>query len=112
MTTRTPTQNNALHLYLERLATALADSGQDMRQVIQVPIKPTKENVKELMLKPVMNALYPDITSTTKLSTAQVSELYETMNAATSERLGVSVTFPSHEELIQESIRRHEARAK
>lgn len=97
---RTTQQNKALHLYLERLAEALGDAGYDMREVIKVPIKPTKENVKEEMLKPVMKALWPNKKSTTELSSAEIGELYEVMNAATAGRLGISVLWPSEDELI------------
>ena len=100
---RTTLQNRSLHLYIRRLAEAMDEAGYDMRTVIQVPIHPTPENVKELMIKPIMNALYPEITSTTELSTAQVSEVYETVNRATAERLGIGVHFPSEEEMRREA---------
>lgn len=100
--TRTNQQNKALHLYCEWLAEELGNAGMDMRvtgTVIEVPISPTKENVKEVMLKPVMNALWPDITSTAKLDTVQVSQLYEEINRFTGERLGIHVRWPSEEDL-------------
>ena len=96
---RTTLQNRALHLYLTRLAEAMEECGMDMRTVVKVPIKPTQANVKEEMLKPVMNALWPDIHSTTELSTAQIGELYEVMNRFTAERLHISVPFPSEDEI-------------
>lgn len=95
---RTSKQNRSLHKYAELLAEALRDAGyEDMRTVIKVPIRPTKENVKEEMIKPVMNAMFPEIDSTTKLTTKQMQDLYEQMNLFTSERLGVSVVWPSEE---------------
>jgi hypothetical protein len=66
---RTVKQNSALHVYAGLLAEALDDAGHDMRTLIQVPIKPTMDNVKETIIKPVMTALYPGITSTTQLTT-------------------------------------------
>ena len=108
---RTIPQNSALHLYLERLAEALDDAGYDMREVIKVPIKPTKENVKSEMLHPVMRAMYPDKKSTTELSTVEMQELYEVMNRFTAERWGVSIPWPSEESLHEEfqSTRRQNA---
>ena len=97
---RTALQNNALHLYLQRLAEALDASGMDMREVIRIPIQPTKENVKENMLRPVMKAMYPDKNSTTELTTKETMALYEVMNRATAERLGISVPWPCKEELM------------
>ena len=100
---RTTKQNASLHLYLEELAEVMDSAGLDMREVVKVPIKPTKENVKEEMLRPVMEALYPDIHSTTELDTKQIQELYEVMNRFTAERLGISVPWPSEEELMWKS---------
>lgn len=95
---RTIQQNRSLHKYAELLATALREAGyEDMRTVIKVPISPTKGNVKEEMIKPVMNAMFPEIESTAKLTTKQMQDLYEQMNLFTSERLGVSVEWPSEE---------------
>ncbi len=91
---RTGQQNRALHLYITKLAEALDESGHDMREVIKLPIKPTAENVKENMVRPVMIALYPEIKSTTDLDTKQMQELYEVLNRATGERLGIYVEWP------------------
>ena len=96
---RTPTQNNCLHKYCELLAEELKDSGHDMRELIKLPITPTKENVKANIVKPVMAALFPEIESTADLTSKQMCELYETMNMATSERLGISVRWPSVEDM-------------
>jgi hypothetical protein len=101
---RTLSQNASLHKYLEIIAEQLADSGQDMRKLVKLPIRPTKENVKENMFKPVMNALYPDIESTTDLSTTQMQHVYEVFNVAMGERLGVSADWPSHESMLNESL--------
>ena len=95
---RTLKQNSALHLYCRRLAEALADKGADMRTLIQMPIRPTAENVKETMFKPVMHAMYPDIESTTELSTAQMAQVAEVMQQAVADRLQIDVPWPSEEE--------------
>ena len=102
---RTIKQNRSLHKYAELLAAALRDAGyEDMRTVIKVPITPTKENVKEEMIKPVLNAMFPELESTAKLTTVQMQQLYEQMNLFTSERLGVSVEWPSEENTMLERI--------
>ena len=97
MTRRTDQQNKALHVYLERVAEHMADSGLDMKRVIRVPIRPTKENVKELMFKAVMTHLYPDVKSTTDLSTTQMQDCYEQFNAITSEKFGFGFDWPSED---------------
>lgn len=95
---RTSLQNRSLHKYLGMIAEALADSGQDMRKLVKLPIRPTTENVKENMFKPVMTALYPDKTSTTELSTTEIQQVYEHFNAAVSERLGVGFPWPCEDD--------------
>ena len=103
MTQRTPKQNKSLHKYIANLAEAMDNAGLDMRETITVPIRPTPENVKDTMIRPVMSALWPEIKSTTELSTAQINELYENMNRFTAQRLGVSVEFPCDESLSYEA---------
>ena len=70
---------------------------------IKVEIKPTEENVKESFVKPVMNALYPDIESTTEMSTAQVIEVYDTLNKALGQRLGIHVPWPCEQTQYQKA---------
>jgi len=103
MTQRTPNQNKSMHLYLTMLADELNAAGYDMRKVITMPIRATGENLKETMLKPIMNSLFPDVESTTELTTIQMMDVYEVMNAATAERLKVSIEWPSKERLYYEA---------
>ncbi len=98
---RTHLQNRSLHKYLTQIAEELFESGQDMRVVVKLPIKPTLENVKEELFKPVMSAMYPDIKSTADLDTKQMQEVYEVFNAAMGERLGVSLPWPSMDSLME-----------
>ena len=100
---RTPNQNRSLHKYLTWIAEGLSDSGQDMRTLVKIPIKPTMDNVKENLFKPVMNAMYPDKKSTTELTTKEMMEVYDVFNAAMSERLGIGFDWPSEESMRIES---------
>lgn len=99
---RTILQNSSLHKYLAQIAEDLADSGQDMRALVKVPIKPTLENVKEELWKPVMSAMYPDKKSTTELSTTEIQEVYRVFDYTMSTRLGVSRAWPSIESLSEQ----------
>ena len=94
MDNRTPKQNASLHVYCELLAEAMNCCDLDMRTAIRVPIHPTKENVKENIIKPVMKAMFPDVESTAQLSKVQLSDLYEQVNIFTAQRWGISVEFP------------------
>ena len=98
---RTTQQNRSLHKYCELLARALDAAGIDMKQAIRVPIRPTKENVKETMVHAVMGALYPDVKSTADLTTKQMMEVYENMNRITGELFGMHVAWPSVESLSE-----------
>ncbi len=95
---RTGQQNNSLHKALRELAIEMDLAKLDMRRVIKVPIKPTMENVKENMFKPVMNALYPEVESTADLTTTQMIECWEVFSQFVEKRLGIYIEWPSEEE--------------
>ena len=105
MTQRTEQQRKALEVYCDGLAEILNASGYNFNdgKVIRLPVSFTQENVKEYMFKKVMMAMYPDKTSTTELSTTEIQAVYENLNSFTAEHFGVSVTWPSEEELFQQS---------
>jgi len=99
---RTKTQNNSFHQYCEDLAVALREAGyEDMRTIVKVPISPTKENVKTEMCHKVMFAMFPEKESSADLSTVEMCQFYDQMNLFTSERLGVSVPWPSRDEIYK-----------
>lgn len=95
--TRSLTQNKALHLFFDWVATALNDAGMDMRVFLKegVEVPWDSHNVKERLWKPVMK-LQTGKESTTKLSKAEVSQVFETFNRHLANR-GVSLSFPSAE---------------
>lgn len=105
---RSDQQRNSIELYCRKLAEALNDAGFSVNDnvVIKLPVSWTQGNVKELMFKAIMTALYPEISSTTELETDQVSAVYEELNRAVAERTGVHVPFPSKDELMNESLNR------
>ncbi len=76
------------------LADEMNAAGYDFRKVIKVPVTFTGDNVKENMFKVIMNAMYCDKDSTTELSTVEIQNVYETMNAATAEKFGISIPWP------------------
>ena len=96
---RTPQQRKSIEVYCRELAEAFNASGQDMRKVLKpgIEIPWSQETVKEQLFKVVMNAMYPEIESTSDLSSTQVSKVYETLNRHTATKLGVSLAFPSTE---------------
>ena len=98
--TRTIKQNNAFHKWLRLLAAALNDAGYSVQDgsLIRVPVLYTMENLKENVVHPMMEHLYPDVKSTKKLNMEQISELYKHLDQVVSERTGVHVEFPHEKE--------------
>lgn len=101
--TRTPQQNRALHLYFTLLAEALNDAGFDMKKTIRkdIDISWTPISIKEYLWKPIQEALFKQ-KSTTRLKTKDIDKIYDILNKTIGERTGVTVQFPSIENLINE----------
>jgi hypothetical protein len=96
---RTSQQNRALHKYLSLLADALGAAGFDMRtfpwkEGLSIPF--TQASVKEHFWKPVQEAMF-NKTSTRELDRREVNQVYEALDRAMSERVGVHVEFPNAE---------------
>ena len=96
---RTIPQNAAMHKYFKMLAEALDNAGLDvittLSEKIAVPWTPVL--IKELLWRKVQLAMYPDVESTAKLNTEQVTKIYEVINRHLAQTHGVSVIFPSKE---------------
>ena len=94
---RSTLQNSALHVYCQLLADSLNESGQWL--VIEKNEKRSEvpwsmNSVKEYMWRRVQKAVTQK-DSSTRLSTKECMEVYETLNLHTAERLGVSIDWPS-----------------
>jgi len=101
---RTLTQNAALHLWFTKLAEALNDAGWDIRKTIRggIEIPWTPAAVKEYLWRPVQKQFLKK-KSTTELNRQEdIDKIYDIINRTISERTGVSVPFPSIEELMKE----------
>lgn len=97
---RTSQQNQALHKYFDLLAGKLNDGGLDQKKVLAkikegVDIPWSKESIKQSLWHPMQQAIIGQ-ESTTKLTTAQVNQVYEILNRWTAQTFGVSVEFPSN----------------
>ena len=100
---RTIQQNKSLHKYFDLLATALNDAGYDVRATLKedfnLPWSP--ELVKDLLWREIQK-IYKKVNSTTRLKKEDVSNIYEIVNKEVANRTGVSVPFPSIEQMILE----------
>lgn len=99
---RTSQQNRALHKYFELLAEALNDAGYDMRKTLRedIEIPWTAETIKENLWRPCQKA-YLRKESTTQLQTDEIDKIYDIINREIGQRTGVSVMFPSIEQLME-----------
>lgn len=81
---RTLTQNRALHLWFDMLASALNDAGFDQVKVIEmmrdgIDIPWSKETVKQVLYKPILEAMTSK-TSTSEMDTVETSDVYDTLS--------------------------------
>ena len=98
---RSISQNKSIHLWLEWLADELNKQGVTIQDVVsqikKAEIRPTKENLKETMWKPMQMALF-NKESSTELTTDEVDKVYEMLNAFLPQIPGydgVSIPFPN-----------------
>ena len=99
---RTDQQRKAIEVYCRELATALNDAGLDQRAVLAqmregIEIPWSQESVKDTLWRRVQVAIIGK-ESTTKLSTDEVSRVYDVLNRWTGQTFGVSVPFPDKKE--------------
>jgi hypothetical protein len=90
-------QRKSLELWVSQLSDALIIDGQDLRQTMTYPIIPTRNAVREMIVKPVLYALtgYTSTKQIRKLKDLDI--LYDTICKALGEK-GISVPpFPSEE---------------
>ena len=93
---RTITQNNSLHLYLRELAEALNISGLEMHIAFKDIEVPWNEHILKSFWKKI-ESVHVNKTSTTEMSTKEVTEIYEIINRHFAQ-WGVHIPWPSVEE--------------
>lgn len=101
MEQRTLKQNRSIHKLFTMLADELNEKGLDARLILKptYQIWWTDEMIKRDLWKPLQKAMYGK-ESTTELTTAEVSKVYEQLAKIIGEKHGVDISFPSVEALI------------
>lgn len=93
-------QQKALHLFFRQLADTLNQNGLTMSVILQkfvLDIPATETNVKELIFRPLMEALYGKHSTTELLRKGEIDGIYDAINKFMGE-MGVSCPpFPSLE---------------
>ena len=98
---RTPTQNNALHLWFELVAQALTEAGFTVKLVMaeKMDIDFNKELVKELLWRPAQKAILGK-QSTTELKKQQdIDKVFDHLNRHLGEKFWIHIPFPSEEQI-------------
>ena len=96
--TLTNQQRKAMHLWFELVANVLSEQGKTMNQVITAPIRPTKENVKEMIFKPVMQATFNKMSTNELCKQKEIDTIVDTIIQTFGE-MGITLpNFPSIEE--------------
>ncbi len=94
-------QMRSLHLYFRMLSDALNSAGLDIKQTVKADVSWTPEGIKELIFRPILKALY-NKKSTTALKKDEIDTVYHTINRLTAEKWGISIAFPSVDEMLFE----------
>ena len=93
-------QMKSIHLYLQWVADELNQQGQTMQNVVKqiskVEIRPTKENLKEMVWREIQKAVLKK-DSVTFLTKQEVSQVYEVMSAWLAKHFGIDLPFPLDE---------------
>ena len=94
---RTPTQNDALHLYFEMIADQFNDLGLsfEFKNILgySVSLMWTKQLVKDYIWKPIQKFLF-ETDSTTEINTQQINDIILVLQKHFAE-IGCDVEFPS-----------------
>ena len=83
------------------LADELNGAGLDQRKVLKpsIAIPWTPHSIKEQLFRPVMKAQLGK-ESTTELTTTEIDKVYDTINRHLGDTFGLTVAFPSVEEIL------------
>ena len=97
---RTLSQNNSIHLYCDLVADKLNQSGQTVQTFFKadIPMPFSMIIVKELVWKFFQKRML-EKDHTARLTTDEVTKIYDAMNIHLAEKYGVSVPFPSIDNL-------------
>lgn len=104
---RTPKQNNALHLWYEKVAQALNEGGFPVQLVLRhkMDLDWDKNMVKDLLWRPAQVAIL-NKKSTTELSKLEdIEKVWEHLNRHFAEKFGIHIPFPSDKEMSYLKLR-------
>lgn len=100
--TRTQSQHNSVFLYSEKYANSLNDAGFDVKKTLSKNVKLpwTKDFFREYVWKPIQKHHFGTTSIKSLKKVGQIDKIVDSINITIGERTGVSVAFPSREEVI------------
>ena len=99
MDTRSLRQNNSLHLWENMIAKTLNDNNKNLTTIIKAETSWSKDSVHELIIKPIIKALY-NKTSTTQLGRTEFEKIIDTIVYLFGTKHGVVIPdFPNRNDL-------------
>jgi hypothetical protein len=106
---RTLRQNSALWLFFTMLADNMNESGLDMKKVLkpEIDIRWTKQSVHDYLWIPLLKIMYGK-DSTTDMNTGEIDKVLDAITKHLGEKFGLTVTFPSIDELINQNLYKKE----
>ena len=102
---RTARQSRAMHLWFELVSDEFRAAGYDMKQILakDIAIPATPQLIKECMWRVTQDAMYSK-NSTTELTTAETTKVYEVLNRHLGEKFGIHIPWPSTEEQMLQDL--------
>lgn len=96
--TRSLSQNNALHLWFQLIAGELNEAGYTVQLVLKqkVDLDWTKDSVKELLWRPAQFAILKKKSTTELKKIEDIDKVWEHLNRHIGEKFGIHVPFPSN----------------
>lgn len=93
MDMRTIKQNSAMHKYFALLSQKFNEGGLSIVKVLKVDVEWTPDSIKDLLWRPIQES-QTGKKSTTKLNRTEITKVYDVLNRALGEKLGIHVPFP------------------
>ena len=105
---RTGSQNNSIHLYLDKISEQLQDEGHTMQDVVmaikRAEIIPTTLALKEVVWKPIQKIMF-GIDSTTQLKKqGQIDKVHMVVDKFFADNFGATYPFPNDEQRQAEKL--------
>ena|SRR3990167_6587659 len=101
---RTLNQNSAIHLWLEQISELLIAKGITITDIVEqvshkgIEIHPTKEGLKEVLLRPLINKMFGEISTTQLQKIGHLDKLIDVITKFFGEWASLELPpFPSEE---------------